>query len=199
MPDITIPTRVCSKCKVEKPVTEYDINCRGNYDSWCIPCYKAYMHEYDLKRKERNPPKFEYDGVSTKICDSCGKDKPLNEYRYRRNMGKISSSCKECLYAANKVPKRNWELKKKYGITREQLEGGLYAQGYRCMICFVTFDLDDKYSPKKPNVDHNEKTGKTRGILCTPCNMLLGMYKEDIETLKACGYFRHAEYLERFK
>ena len=43
-------------------------------------------------------------------------------------------------------------------------------------------------------LDHNHKTGLTRGMLCNQCNVLLGMAKDSVETLQ-----RAIDYLLFFK
>lgn len=51
-------------------------------------------------------------------------------------------------------------LKKRYQIAK------LPKPGHRCEIC--------RRPCKVPNIDHNHRTGRTRGILCTACNTRLG-------------------------
>ena len=34
-------------------------------------------------------------------------------------------------------------------------------------------------------IDHNHETGKFRGVLCLPCNSLLGMAKENVKILQS--------------
>lgn len=42
--------------------------------------------------------------------------------------------------------------------------------------------------------DHDHKTGKTRGWICLRCNTILGMAKDNTETLLAC-----IEYLKKYR
>lgn len=56
-----------------------------------------------------------------------------------------------------------------YGITGEQYEAILAAQGGVCFIC------EKPPRSKRLAVDHDHETGKVRGILCRRCNhRLLG-------------------------
>ncbi len=41
--------------------------------------------------------------------------------------------------------------------------------------------------------DHNHKTGKCRGFLCTRCNMALGYFQDDIARIR-----KAADYLEKY-
>lgn len=62
---------------------------------------------------------------------------------------------------------RDLRLQRQYGITAEQYDEILVFQGGVCAIC--------KKPPKKNrlSVDHNHKTGLTRGLLCWACNKLI--------------------------
>lgn len=54
-------------------------------------------------------------------------------------------------------------LRTRYGITLEQFEAILAAQGNVCAVC--------KLGDKVFCVDHNHKTLKIRGIICLNCNL----------------------------
>lgn len=177
-------TKTCSVCGIEKYLIDFDFNMsRGNYDARCMECRRS------ANRRIRYPERSEYDGESQKICSKCGKSKPLIEYNFRKVSGTFYTYCKSC---ANRISE-NCRLKNKYGITIDQLDAAISAQDGKCMICEAKFG-DFVIA----NVDHNAATGQVRGILCRTCNTLLGMYKENLKILRACGYEKHAEYLEKF-
>lgn len=67
-----------------------------------------------------------------------------------------------------------------YGITIEEKECMLEAQGNKCACCGSP---DPKYKPGWV-VDHCHETGKVRAILCQPCNLVLGKVKESKEHLR---------------
>lgn len=56
-----------------------------------------------------------------------------------------------------------------YGITLEQYEDSLEAQGNRCAICHEDFT-------ENPCLDHSHTTGQLRKFLCHPCNRGLGQF-----------------------
>lgn len=72
-------------------------------------------------------------------------------------------------------------LLRKYGLTIEDYELTLAAQGYGCAICGAPKGND---KAKMLHIDHNHKTGKTSGLLCNFCNHGLGFFKDDPALLK---------------
>jgi len=81
---------------------------------------------------------------------------------------------------------KNNDLKKSYGITLVEYEVLLQNQEGKCAICKNperTMDKDG--GPRRMPVDHDHNTGVVRGLLCTPCNRALGMFKDNVEVLKA--------------
>lgn len=58
-----------------------------------------------------------------------------------------------------------------YGVTMAQYEDMLEAQEGHCACCNEAFT-------KTPQIDHNHKTGKVRGLLCSRCNVSLGMIED---------------------
>lgn len=78
---------------------------------------------------------------------------------------------------------------RKYGLTPAQYERLVVRQLWRCALCQI--DLD-KLKPNHIHIDHCHKTNRVRGVLCSCCNVLLGMAKEDVTTLQ-----RAVAYLQR--
>jgi hypothetical protein len=69
---------------------------------------------------------------------------------------------------------RNLTLRTRYGLTAEQVDEMIAAQGGVCAICRV-----------KPavHVDHDHKTGEVRGMLCFTCNVGLGQLRDDLRVI----------------
>jgi hypothetical protein len=55
------------------------------------------------------------------------------------------------------------------------------AQGRVCAVC----STDTPTSKKGWATDHCHTTGRVRGILCSHCNVMLGMSCESADTLQA--------------
>ena len=72
-----------------------------------------------------------------------------------------------------------------YGISKENYEDLLKEQNFVCAICKKLEDKKHKNGKVKMlGIDHDHKTGKVRGLLCTNCNRLLGWVNDDLEILK---------------
>ena len=89
---------------------------------------------------------------------------------------------------------------RKYGLTPEQYNAMLVAQGGRCAICPATEPGGGGNGASCWHVDHNHaccpgrKSCGTcvRGLLCSKCNMVLGLMKDDPDRLR-----RASDYLEQ--
>lgn len=75
-------------------------------------------------------------------------------------------------------------LKREYGITQQDYDEILRAQGGRCAIC--------RQEPTRPYglvVDHCHATNVVRALLCDKCNTGLGAFRDDPSLLaKAMWY-----------
>ena len=104
-----------------------------------------------------------------------------NPERYRAQQQKAKES------GAKKLADRKSHLKRKYGMTIEDYDGMLEAQGGGCAICGRAPRPDISL-----HVDHDHETGRIRGLLCFPCNNTLGDFEDDPARLYAA-----ADYLTR--
>lgn len=105
----------------------------------------------------------------TKECATCHKDLPLSEFwRRRASRDGYLVHCKRC---------HNHTIKKRrFGLRRGQYDLMMARQNGRCAICGIR--------PRRSlAVDHNHRTGKVRDLLCSNCNLLVGMCKEKVSLL----------------
>lgn len=134
-----------------------------------------------------------------KTCTKCKEEKSLHDFYFDNYHGRYQSQCKECrkklVIAAQKLPEnkprlRKAQLKHKYGITPEQYDGMLYAQGGHCAMCpatepgggriFFSVDHDHACCPTAA-----KSCGKcVRGLLCLRCNNSLGWYETHKEAVE---------------
>lgn len=80
-----------------------------------------------------------------------------------------------------KVYQRRHKLKKNYGLTVDDWYELLESQGGVCAIC----GIDKPGHGTNWCVDHCHETGKVRGILCHACNVGLGNFKDNPDTIAA--------------
>jgi len=94
----------------------------------------------------------------------------------------------------NVAKKRDRTLRRKYGISAEGYAALLEGQGGRCALCGGDDPKSgNRFGEKWWHVDHDHQTGRVRGLLCGPCNMALGLFKDDPEFLRLA-----IEYLTEF-
>lgn len=115
-----------------------------------------------------------------KNCIKCGVPKELQsrckkcqlefaKTYYKKNSNKILAHLKAQRKKDPDKARDQW-MRSKYGLTFDELNRRLIAQGGACKICGD--------APKRWCVDHDHKTGKVRSILCYNCNLALGHLKD---------------------
>ena len=124
-----------------------------------------------------------------KTCPTCKESKPLQDY------WKSQYSCIPCTKEkqknrwASRSPKKrlHQHLKYKYGVTEEKLIETLDKQNNSCAICKESLPDLLVYENRRRGyaIDHNHDSGEFRGVLCTNCNTLLGMAKDNKDILLA--------------
>lgn len=134
-----------------------------------------------------------------KRCSRCLETKPLSAFNKRNDRPQslsYRSWCKFCIRQkereeqgarseySKKYREKNRELlrdkfmKKRYGCSLSMFLQLEKSQNGRCAICKKT---------KKLQLDHNHKTGKIRGLLCSNCNCALGLVSENFRILQRMG------------
>mgnify|MGYP001461110951 CR=1 FL=1 len=146
--------------------------------------------------------------MDTKRCSRCHEDKSLDEFyvdRTRKN-GRYPQ-CIVCAKAAKKrvrdTPeyrewfneyRREWNKRnpdkrkamdrrqalKKYGLTESDYEAMLASQEGRCAIC----KREPQEDGRLLDVDHCHDEGHVRGLLCSQCNVGIGMFRHSPELFR---------------
>lgn len=148
--------------------------------------------------------------TQTKTCNVCGETKPLAAYYprspastggrdYAGSLSGVSAACRVCVKARaadrrKKLGKayveymKEFDLRKKYGITLAQFNKMFAEQNGCCAIC----GRHQTEFVKGLAVDHDHATGAIRQLLCPNCNHGLGCFQDNI------GLFAKAvEYLQK--
>lgn len=188
---------ICQKCGKEYSLelTESQF-LKGKYKHFCSrSCANTRQHSEETKQKISR-------GVLNNInvdcfCKFCGKQlKNKNalvqhEIRCKENPNRI-----ECQGNKGNMPKHTKKFLvsnvKLYNgdildITQEQLIDYREKQ-LTCEICGKPLDecvkWNSKFAPKNFCIDHDHKTLKFRGLLCSVCNRQLGWYENNKENIE---------------
>lgn len=97
---------------------------------------------------------------------------------YKRNRSRILKYMQANRERFNPLM-RGRQLKKLYGMTREDFDRLLSKQGGKCAIC----KRPDNAAGRALGVDHCHRTGKIRGLLCNWCNAGLGGFRDNVAFL----------------
>ena len=89
--------------------------------------------------------------------------------------------CKDCdkqrqRERAAASPKRRFY--KRYGLDLQQYTSLVERSGGVCEIC-----SSPQTNGKELCIDHCHETGRVRGLLCTKCNMALGLFNDNVGLL----------------
>lgn len=107
-----------------------------------------------------------------------------------RKRGLERAQCPDYV-AANKAATRRNYLRRQYGLTLEERDALLAAQGGVCKLCGLGIEFGGRSATEGAHVDHCHTTGKVRGILCATHNTSLGKFNDDPVLLR-----KAADYLE---
>ena len=142
-----------------------------------------------------------------RTCVKCGETKNIDKfYKSRRNKDnyaiRYTTECKACSlknrrehYAENKDRILDEHRFRSYGLSKEEYYGMLDNQGGTCAICkrkewsraSVTNNI------RALAVDHCHVKGNVRGLLCRACNLAIGYFEDNTESLgEAIKYLEKA-------
>lgn len=176
----------CSSCKRELPAAEFPPSVTARGGGWCRACYR------ERARRARSTPE--------------GREAKRESNRRARatpeGLEASREASRESKLRARATPEgreaaRAWSRLSRYGLTEEAFAALIAAQGGRCAICGT-----DEPGGRTWHVDHDHACcagrvtcgGKCiRGLLCHRCNVGVGMFLDNAETLHAAG-----DYLEKF-
>lgn len=117
-----------------------------------------------------------------RTCIKCNQEKQATDYYIRKNKSN-NNICKKCSvqrWRNDPDSKRNSQLKNRHNITLIQYNQMFTNQSGNCAIC----NINQIKLKRRLAVDHCHKTGKIRGLLCERCNVSLGNFNDNVETLK---------------
>lgn len=105
---------------------------------------------------------------------------------YSANLERVRARNRE--YARTHPEQRRASKRRsKYGLTHDAFLGLFAAQHGACAICGTGL------THASAHVDHDHRTDRVRGLLCSSCNLGLGKFRDSLMALRAA-----ADYLARF-
>lgn len=194
--------RTCTQCGAEFQPTRQK-------QAFCSPdCYRHSAQIQETRRKANQNRKII--DLQPRECLTCGNEfQPVREaqvtcsklcYRkapeartYREQYNERRRNDPE-LSAHVRLYNRTQQLQRRYGMTVEEYETQLAAQGGVCMICGSAPNPDGVRAATRLHIDHDHETGQNRDLICLNCNRGLGYFKDDPARLRAA-----AEYIERHR
>jgi hypothetical protein len=105
------------------------------------------------------------------------------KYDYQTKEGR--SEYQKAHRAENPLMYKGKHFQKKFGITIAQYQAMLEEQKSVCAICGKPERGTRNGITRWLNVDHNHDTNAVRGLLCTNCNVAVGMMFENRDILRA--------------
>lgn len=189
--------KTCNKCKGPGPFHKDRTN-KDGLSNRCAKCAIQNTKNY-AKKCAANPIIIE-----NKKCSKCKSSGPFHKNASTKDG--LSTMCKDCYWSTpgrmenrragqqkrrkenpekwkiigarerakySKRRKDNW-YSWKYGMEPGDKEKLILDQDGKCQICSCALIFEQS------GVDHCHLTGQIRGVLCLPCNRMLGLFKDDI-------------------
>jgi hypothetical protein len=116
--------------------------------------------------------------MQTQTCRVCRAEKALHEFYVRKESGLPRKECKACLIETHRY--------RSLGVCNVKYDEMLVQQKGACAVCKTALN-SSRYT--KLAVDHDHRTGRVRGLLCTGCNTALGLMKDSPVRLRAAAVY----------
>jgi hypothetical protein len=175
----------CAAC-VEKPARTKGL---------CNTCY-ARAWRATIKGTPTEVQYLEKKETKRKLWYSRNRERLIAESkaRYQRNKDDIKAKRRRAYLKDSspfKTNERRRRLKSIYGLSVDDFQRIFERQLRQCAICLADHSRDEG---KRLCVDHCHVTGKVRGLLCTRCNVGLGLLGDSEAGLNnALSYLKGAK------
>jgi len=130
------------------------------------------------------PEKGHKDGLSS-WCRICIRKKVQ---KYKRTSNGKAARIKYRQSKKGKIIKHGEHLKSRYGITLKDYNKLFQRQNGCCAIC----GIHQSELNRRIDIDHDHRTKKVRGLLCTRCNGKLSVVEDKEFIKKAKKYLNNA-------
>jgi Recombination endonuclease VII len=132
---------------------------------------RAYQRAWIKAQRAANPERYR---ANKRAYYAANREKMRAQDKVYRISNRATRLARKKIWnAANREKVRAYWLKSTYGLSLDQYQKMLEAQGNKCAICHRSFIVC-----KKTCVDHCPKAGHVRGLLCSLCNQWLGIIQD---------------------
>lgn len=169
---------------------------------YCSQHYQRWSRHGDVDADNRSGPRPGTALPERKKCSKCRQDKDAADFytytdrRVEPPRVRLMAKCKPChMRVAQDWGERNpgrkgaadraWKKRthrhykaRRYGLTEIELAALEASQQGHCLIC-------KEFAEDGLVVDHDHATGHVRGLLCSPCNLGLGAFRDNPQRLLA--------------
>lgn len=153
-------------------------------DANCVPCYLPKRVCWGChKERNRVAARQRRKGQGRELRAACSQGHALTPDNID------NPKTRRCLICRARRT-RNKHLMRAYGITIDHYDMLLAFQEGRCAICGRS---ETSHSSGYLSVDHNHDTNEVRGLLCHGCNVGIGYFYENPETLRKAIEYLEAE------
>lgn len=173
----------CPDCQQIKNSEEFGRNQKrpDGLAFYCKSCLRNRSTDGYRKRRRASGYSLRHDRGPTptghRFCSGCQDFVSLDDwFTNKASKSGLSSYCKTCMRAKGAES----YLRRKYGLSGEQLQQLRVDQDQRCAIC--------RKGPPE-HIDHDHETGLVRGLLCFNCNAGLGQFKDRPDVLAAANLY----------
>jgi hypothetical protein len=120
--------------------------------------------------------------METKYCSKCDQHLPHSDF-YRRGENGLQAKCKTCQNKGRAAYVKPHEVsRRRHKLSDQEYSEIMSRVPEGCEIC-------RKSMGEKICFDHCHDTGEFRGLLCHRCNTMLGLAKDDFQTLDRASLY----------
>lgn len=125
-----------------------------------------------------------------RYCPRCEQTKDIALFMMPSGMHCYCKPCRNAhqrnRYSVEAGIRRN--LLRLYGLTREEYERLIQAQGGVCACCGEPETVINGKTGKvqRLSVDHHHASGQVRKLLCNACNNIVGYMENDVSRVEKC-------------